>query len=279
MKLVTFGDSWVWGDELKSRDAEYRSKVNIGGLINKDYEFESYINYANNGASNERIILQLMEYKNSKYYNENDFLVIGLSSLCRKLIYLNEIKKSFTIPAWDYETHIKNNESTLSNQDGFESYMKSVLRFEVNDRNDLVRYSINLNALKSLLSSHKKYIVFQSIDIPKKLFDYVNSNKKDWEDIHLHHDYNNKEQGEPSSIFFDKKNLIKEISSNLENTQKWINLSEDSWYTYLLENSESHITKLRSHPTEIQTLDWYNKILKKYIDKLGLTKKKKRQLL
>ena len=275
MKLITFGDSWVWGDDLKSKECEYRSNVNIGGLINKDYEFESYINYANNGASNERIILQLMEYKNSKYYNENDFLVIGLSSLQRTLLYLYEIYTPFTIPNWDHKTHV---EEDLFQKDGlseiktaFESYMKGVLRFEVNDRNELIRYNINLNALKSLLSSHKKYIVFQSIDNPKKMFDTIYNDKKDWNEIVLHHDYEGIRYDNESTIFFDKENLIKELSSNLLDTQKWINLTEDSWINYLDLNYKNYSGE--DHPTESQIEYWYRNVLKKYTNMMGLNKK------
>ena len=277
MKLITFGDSWVWGDELEPPTAEYRNSVNIGGLINKDYEFESYINYANNGASNERIILQIMEYKNSKYYDENDFLVIGLSSLQRKLLYLNETNLPFTIPNWDYDTHVVSNNSELTNQDGFESYMKGVLRFEVNDRNDLVRYNINLNALKSLLSSHKKYIVFQSIDNPKKMFDNIYNDKKDWIEIRLHHDYEESTYDILSTRFFDKENLIKELKRNLLDSQMWINLTEDSWLEYLWKTCKSY--HIGSHPTEIQTRNWYHYVLKNHINKIGLPENNKRTMI
>ena len=85
MKLVTFGDSWVWGDELEPKKILtpdgvgydhnyniYRHENNIGGIVNKNHTFTEYINYATNGGSNQHIIYDLMNYINSDDYDEND---------------------------------------------------------------------------------------------------------------------------------------------------------------------------------------------------------------
>ena len=102
MKLVTFGDSWVWGDELEPNKKLthdgieydnnyniYRHQNNIGGVINKNYNFDSYINYATNGGSNQHIIYDLMNYINSEDYNEEDLILVGLTSPMRNIIYSN----------------------------------------------------------------------------------------------------------------------------------------------------------------------------------------------
>lgn len=271
MKLVTFGCSWIWGDELEPSTAEYRNSVNIGGLINKDYKFDDYINYGNNGASNERIILQILEYKNSKYYNESDFLVVGLSGLQRKLLYLNHANIAFTLPTWDYDSHIKNQKNSLSDLNDVEEYMSSVLKFEVNNRNDLVRYNINLFAIKTLLSSHTKYIVFQSIDNPIEVYDNVE--KIDWNELVIHHDVGTITHTTKNTMFFNKTILQSELNHNLLKTQKWINLSEISWRRYLEiyrhKNGMVNVTKgVGEHPNEFGIKLWYEKVLSNYIKQI-----------
>jgi len=204
MKLVTFGCSWIWGDELEPSTAEYRNSVNIGGLINKDYNFDDYINYGNNGASNERIILQIMEYKKSKHYDVNDFILVGLSGTQRKLDYLNYNKVPFTIPVW-HEMLIPND----MDDSNFRKWFFDTGVFLINSRNDAVRYSVNIQTIKSLLSQHSKYIVFQSIDKINKMYDSVEYDE--WSEVRLHHDVNDETFENDSTIFFDKEFLEKEI--------------------------------------------------------------------
>ena len=267
MKLVTFGCSWIWGDELEPSTAEYRNSVNIGGLINKDYKFDDYINYGNNGASNERIILQIMEYKKSKHYDVNDFILVGLSGTQRKLDYLNYNKIPFTIPVW-HEMLIPND----MDDSNFRKWFLDTGAFLINSRNDAVRYSVNIQTIKSLLSQHSKYIVFQSIDKINKMYDSVEYDK--WSEIRLHHDVNDETFENDSTIFFDKEFLEKEIKSNLLDTQVWINFKEKSWFEYL---EELHIADplnfqpmvgFGQHPNEFGIKYWYDNVLKSYIEKI-----------
>jgi len=271
MKLITFGCSWVWGDELEPSTAEYRNSVNIGGLINNDYKFDEYINYGNNGASNERIILQILEYKNSEHYDASDFLVVGLSGLQRKLIYLNEENIPFTIPNWDYDSHIGSQNNSLKTIDGFKEYMDGVFRFEVNNRNELVRYNINLYAIKSLLSNHNKYIVFQSIDNPNIVFKGVET--LNWDEVFIFNDVGSTTYKNKNIMFFDKTILQNELNLNTLDSQKWINLSELSWRRYLeiyrLKNNMTDVTAgMGEHPNEFGIKLWYTNILNKYIKEI-----------
>lgn len=265
MKLVTFGDSWIYGDEILPDTIEYRNGVIIGGLIYKDFKFSKYINYANNGASNERIALQIMEYKNSDNYSEDDFLVVGLTSPLRNLLYLNHGHAPLTLPSWD-EMHIKTRKDSPSDS-VYKDWFKKTGFYLTNNRNDLVRYANNLFTIKSLLASNKKYLVWQSIDDIHKIYDDVEM--KGWNEVRLHWDDGNEFKEKDSKIFFDKEYIKKELSSNLEDTQVWINFNEPSWQTVLnkdvlLHGGVSEFMVLH-HPNEKGHLFWYENFIKKYI--------------
>ena len=264
MKLVTFGDSWVWGDEITPATNEYRNSVNIGGLVYKDYQFTDYINYANNGASNDRILLQILEYKKSKYYSAEDFIMVGLSSPIRNVKYLNGYNTVLTLPANDIN---QLPEEYVDNSD-FLRYFKDDVKWGINNRNDLVRYCQNIFAIKSLLSSNKKYIVWQSIDDIHELYKNIEFN---FHEIHLHHDFNNTTITHDSTIFFEKDVIENLLYQDLEKTQVWINFKEKSWFKFLEEKFHESNGKFKPmigyglHPNEIGIKFWYDNILNTYI--------------
>ena len=266
MKLVTFGCSFVYGDELIPNTPEYLNQHNIGGVINKNYNFDEYVNYGNNGASNDRIVLQLLEYITSDYYDVNDFIVVGLSGLPRNIKYLNNGKYPLTIPHWSYIDHIRPSQHLVKDYEGCEDWMRLVFEFETNDRNDLVKYFLNISTIKSLLLQFKKHFVFQSMDDPSKVYDSVNKNKKDWGEIVIHHIYKNKEYKKNSDLFFNE-NLVKKIINNdLTKTQIWINFLKTSYQGFI--NTNDEYRKHGGHPSELGAEKYFEQILKNYIDKI-----------
>lgn len=267
MKLVTFGCSFIEGDGISSADDfTYKNKHNIGGVINSNYNFSDYINYGNNGASNERIVLQILEYINSKNFDLDDFLVIGLSALTRNLKYLNISNTALTIPTWDYKTHIKDTNHGLDEFDGVEQWMTSVLNFEENNRNHLVRYLTNCLSIKSLIKNHKKFLVFQSLDSPNLLYNSADENIN-WSEIVMNINYSSFLEQKESNLFFNKNFISQIITSDLIPTQKWISFEDMTYNDYLIQD-----TKMRCrdgfHPSEYGAKKYFEDILKKYIDKL-----------
>lgn len=266
MKLVTFGDSWVHGDELHPNTASYRNTVNIGGLINKDFKFTEYINYANNGASNERIVLQIMEYKNSKKYSKDDFILVGLTSPSRNLTYINHKNVPLTIPAWNL-MHIVTKDPVYTETDlDYINWFERTGFYTLNNRNELVRYSLNLLSIKSLLNDNKKYLIFQSIDNIDWIYDNVEM--ENWNDINLHWDDNNTENEKISKIFFDKKYIKNEINSQLEKSQLWINFEKESWKDFLYKKDSHEKYLYQTHPNELGHYTWYNEVIKPHIQNI-----------
>jgi len=265
MKLVTFGCSFIEGDELLPNTFQYKNTHNIGGVINSNYKFDEYVNFGNNGASNERIILQILEYINSEYYNSDDFILVGLSGLNRNLKYLNEHKFAFTIPNWSYEDHIKNTNHFLSKDEDFKSYMELVFKYEVNNRNEIVQYFLNCMTIKSLLSTFKKYLIFQSIDSPLELYKNI-KNDMDWKEINMLYSTTNSNYEKQSNLFFNKKIIEKIIKSDLNENQIWLNFSNTTYKSFL--HSDDKYIAHGGHPNELGAKMFFKKVLKKYIDKI-----------
>ena len=268
MKLITFGCSWMAGDELGDLSPKYRNTHNLGYQIYKDYSFDDYINYSGNGASNERILIQLIEYINSSDYCETDLLVVGLSALTRKLDYLNQFKASLTIPHWDA---MHTNSLFFKDDIKFKKWFDSNGYFLLNSRNELKRYMTNCLSIKSAINTNP-CIVFQSIDNINNVF----NDKEEFEDVTIHRysHLSNKETGSKSCPFIDKKIYSDLISKNLKESQIWLNIENDSWETFLrnLEDTSKppyyFASEVRTHPSEIGIELWYSEFIKKNIDKI-----------
>lgn len=266
MKLVTFGCSFVYGDELQPSTPKYLHQNNIGAVINKNYKFDDYINYGNNGASNDRIVLQILEYLNSKYYDFNDFIVVGLSGLPRNIKFLNIGKYPLTIPHWSYLDHIKPSNHFVNEDVECQKWMDLVFKFEINNKNDLVRYFLNISTIKSLILPFEKHLVFQSIDAPFKVYESVEKEKKWWNEIVVHHTYQNKEYKKQSNLFFDETFIKKIINENLNDSQIWINFLKESYQDFI--NKNDNYKFHGGHPTELGAQKYFEKVLKYHIDKI-----------
>lgn len=267
MKLVTFGCSFIHGDELIPDTPSYTNKHNIGGVINSNYKFDDYINFGNNGASNDRIVLQIMEYINSNYYDKNDFILIGLSGLPRTLKYINKGRYPLTIPNWSYDCHIKDTKHNITKYDDSKQWMDLVFKYEVNDRNDLVHYFLCCSTIKSLLSPIDKYLIFQSIDSPSDVYKSVNSEEK-WNEVVIHHTTLNQTYTTESKLFFNESFIKKLLFENLKDTQLWENFSKLSYQSYI--NTNESYRCYGNHPNEIGAQKFFEKVLKKHIDKILL---------
>lgn len=265
MKLVTFGCSWLYGDELLPDTPEYRNSVNLGGVIKQAYNFGTYINYANNSASNERIIHQIIEYKNSKYYDENDFILIGLSGLSRQLEYINYFQFPMTIPGWE-RMHIKH----WNNGKEFEDWFDLKGKFTINTRNELLRYGINILTIKSLINNHK-YLVFQSIDNIFKLYQDIIDDKTEWMDVPIDYAVNGNQDRCEGVSLFKLDEMKKEITSNLNDSQKWLNFEIPSWFDILKEKGDLDMfanNYTTNHPSELGAKFYFNTFLKTHLDKI-----------
>jgi hypothetical protein len=266
MKLVTFGCSWMYGDELKELTPSYRNSHNLGGVIYQRHNdiFSNYLNYAGNGASNERIVLQLLEYINSENYSKDDFLIVSLTSPLRRLDYINNLKIPLTIPHW-HEMHL----NSMNSDTGFIEWFKLDTIYNLNSRNEIKRYVFNLLSIKNLIKGNK-HLVFQSIDNPSKVFDGVEL--ESWFDVPVHFYSKDKDEEDviPSVTLFDRKKLKKELTKNLSENQNWLDF-EFTWQDYLksLDNYIQYFPNdMCLHPNEYGVKTWYNNIVKEYIEKL-----------
>ena len=273
MKLVTFGDSWVWGDELENNKdcyvdsySEFKHKNNIGGVINSNYIFEEYLNLSINGGSNYHILYQLSNYLLSEYYDENDFIVIGLTSPMRQMIYSNLTKKYVGgWPNWNLEAYLDatNDESIKSKM--FKDWWRYHVDMHINSHNDVLNYSQICLSIKGLLLNHNKYIIWQSIDSDFwKGYVLEDINKDPFQVQKLNKiEYDNRDP-------FDSENLNKILKSGTHDTQIWINIDEPSWISWLNSNFNHDDVFVRSsdHPNTFGVIMWFEKKIKKYLDKI-----------
>ena len=266
MDLVVFGDSWTYGDELIPDTPIYRNSVNIGGLVNKDYVFNQYHNLSVNGASLQHIILQILTYINSDDYSSDNLVLVGLTSPMRRLRFNNLSKGPTNSSTHDWSEYCNYGDISLVNSKVFETWWKTNNTFHVNVRNDLLTYFNACCTIKSLLASHSKYIIWQSID--GNLYDKVENGFNE-----IIGDYeNNKstyiEHYDNTSVF--NKDLVRNtILKNLSPTQQWLNFDNSSWMDVLHStNDTSLIVKGGMHPSEAGIQYWYTSFLKKYIHKV-----------
>jgi len=282
MKLVTFGDSWVWGDELEQNKTLspdgveydhnyniYRHKNNIGGIVNQNHTFTDYINYATNGGSNQHILYDLMNYINSDDYDENDLVLIGMTSPLRNIIYSNISKTPLTWPGWDYDSYRGYCDESLKDNKDFEKWWKSNIKIHLNKRNDILNYAQTCLSIKSLLSKHSKYLVWQSID--GNIWEY----EKDFEEVYLEKYKLNSGRNDlkitsKDNFIFKKESLNKELKRGTSEKQIWINIEHQDWKSWLEDNYEHDDVFVWSsnHPNEKGIISWYELVLSDKIKKI-----------
>lgn len=265
MDLVVFGDSWTHGDELKFENADYRNTYNIGGLVYRDFNFTNYHNYSNNGGSLQHIIFHLINYLNSENYNEDNLVLVGLTSPMRKFRFNNIINRVTNWTSYDYDENMLFADKELRDSKTFKDWWKGEVYSHVNVRNDLVHYFNACMTIKQLLSKHKNYIVWQSID--GGLYDEV---EKDIQGVVIHYENQNSKEierlGEDESLF--QKDYVNSIlKDGCSDTQLWLNIENVSWHDWL-KLRETGLVESQMHPSEEGIKLWYDNFLKKYIQKV-----------
>lgn len=263
MKIVAFGDSWVWGDELSDDNVEKRESVNITGLIRNHYNIET-LNFSVNGGSLDEILFQLMIYFESDLYNPNDLILIGLTSPVRYFHYNNILKSGLRFPSWDYNSFKNWGDKKLTNQEDYKTWWNLNLKYNINGNNDILNYTKCVLSIKSLLSNYSnRYIVWQSID--GQMYDFID---KTFEPLMFWY-YNSNEQvhDEPCKVF-DKFYLNKILNKGTTDKQVWLNIIEPSWKEWLENNHNNKdvFFKQNFHPNELGIKLWFEGFLKKYID-------------
>lgn len=264
MKIIAFGDSWVWGDEL-SDNLIHRQDINITGKIRNHYNIET-LNYSVNGASLDEILFQLMIYINSENYSKDNIILIGLTSPSRWFHYNNIIKDTFRSPFWDYDSFKNWGPKTLTSLPEYEVWWKSHVKFNVNTRNDIINYVKSLLSIKTLLQENvNKYIIWQSID--GNLYDYIEDN---YQPLSYTYYSKNEQLYNDECKIFNKNYFNKILKNKTSHTQLWLNISEPSWEDWLKKyHSDKNVFfDFNFHPTELGITLWFNGFLKKYIDKI-----------
>lgn len=263
MKIIAFGDSWVWGDELG--DFEFRNKKNITGLIRNHYKIET-LNFSVNGSSLDEIIFQLMIYFESDLYDKDNLILIGLTSPIRQYHYNNIVKEGIRFPNWYYESFKKWGNAKLVNDVDYETWWKLNLKFNINGNNDIINYTKSLLSIKSLLDNYStKHIIWQSID--GGMYDFI---ENDFSTINFHYTTEFENKFNQECKIFNKNYLDKILKNNTTNNQIWLNISEISWEDWLktYHSDKKVFFKMNFHPTELGIELWFNGFLKKYIDKI-----------
>ena len=266
MDLIVFGDSWTYGDELIPDTPLYRNSVNIGGLVYKNYTFKRYHNYSVNGASLQHIILQILTYLNSDNYSPDNLVLVGLTSPMRRLRFNNINKQPTNWSTHDFNEFSNYGDTKIVNSPDFKKWWKSNLVCHVNVRNDLLNYFNACFSIKSLLSSHSKYIIWQSIDgglydkVEENFDEVISDYENEKSEYTIHHENN---------YFFDKSIVKKIINQDTLSSQIWLNFHKESWIDFLHNSDKSSLfVKGGYHPSEKGIYLWYDEFLKKYIDKV-----------
>lgn len=274
MKLVTFGDSWVWGDEIENQPNDYKPEYNeykhthnIGGIVSKNYDITEYYNLSINGASNQHIIYQLINYLNSDYYESTDVILIGLTSPMRTIIYSNAIDRYVgNWPNWNLESFLEcTNDEKIHNND-FQNWWKYHVEFNINGHNDVLSYIQTCFTIKGLLKNHKNYIVWQSID--SKFWEVYDN--EDFKPVQFQIQLSGSENLYEKNQKITKEQINTLLKRETSETQIWINIDELSWMDWLEINYNRNdvFAWSSNHPKKEGVLEWFDNILKKYLDKI-----------
>lgn len=83
--LVTFGDSWVWGDELPDTT---RNSVVFGAVLKDMLNYNTFVNYGIRGGSIGNMAVSLEKFLATEYDPSNEYLLVfGLTTASRSLGY------------------------------------------------------------------------------------------------------------------------------------------------------------------------------------------------
>jgi len=257
--VVSFGDSWTWGDSLNNSkihpdndNEEYRLNNVYGGLIAKKIN-ANFVNISFPGAGNYwildrfRIFVDKQVKQLSKQY-ENVYVVITLTEIGRLL---------------EFEKYT--NELSIDNHDDYNSVLKNLEKFDFDIINDLS---------KNLPSNIKVFVgrnFTDTFDDNKKLLTNVRYIKDTWLDLLFkEQNFSYKKNCRIVSIIGHEP-FYNYMTNNVSN--KW---HFKDWFTTnilepgleritLLEKSKLNYKKATKHPTEEGHAIWAN-YLETYIE-------------
>jgi len=191
LTLITFGDSWTWGSELRkpglkkskedwdTSNDEYRLKNVWPTYLSEQLGFTKHINRSFPGASNDMIVRHLVNYILQEYLKpgkptDDLFLTIGLTSPDRVDLYFkNEqiLGDQGWMTLWpymdiDYGDKLRNN------------FAKTYSLYFANPEEFVYRYINQIHYLQTFLTANNiKHLIFQSF---YQTFGHVNITE--WED-------------------------------------------------------------------------------------------------
>lgn len=135
--LLTLGDSWPEGVELKSTDRCY------GEILKQLLEFDEFYNYGQGGSSNEHMILQLQNYFEKHHRPDHQTTAV---------FFLTNPHRTAYFPL-DAGFNVHGHERQTWNQEAKDVFMKNWLHF-YSDKNAIMRNSITITALQQWCKLH-----------------------------------------------------------------------------------------------------------------------------
>jgi hypothetical protein len=138
-QLVTLGDSWPQGGELKGDLGE----VPYGNLLQHQLGFDEFYNYGSAGASNEDTLYQLHEFLSTHWQQNNQVTAI---------FHLTNPARTAHFPrffSWDVGTEERKQWPTNARQ----NFMELFTYFH-RDGHEVMRSSTTVTALQTLCQKH-----------------------------------------------------------------------------------------------------------------------------
>lgn len=198
-RLITFGCSWTYGDELGDpSDDTYRLEHVWGGLVAKHYKLE-FVNHGYPGASLTSIRDAVTWYV-ANDLRDDDILMIGLTSPERQSWYNNAHRKNDIDPPWMNHVHLNwmtDNESAYSKL--WQQQLKSFLMDQQCEEWKILNYNqtvtlidgicarfdipvIQFNMLDEMLDCyHPKTLFMPEYNMGEYLDEFVARGEKIWQ--------------------------------------------------------------------------------------------------
>jgi hypothetical protein len=129
--LLTLGDSWPQGVELKSTEQRY------GEILKQLLKFDEFYNYGQGGSSNEHMISQLQHYFETHHRPDHQTTAV---------FFLTNPHRTAYFPP-DAGLNVHGHERQNWNKEAKEVFMKNWLHF-YSDENSIMRSSITITALQ-----------------------------------------------------------------------------------------------------------------------------------
>lgn len=134
--LVTFGDSWPQGGELKHPEVPY------GNILEGLLDFDNFVNYGSAGASNEDMVLQFNDFLSTKFKNQQVVAVFFLTNPARSMHWPRGM-------SWNWASEERKHWPA----DALDTIKELFLHFHDQDR-DMIRASMVVTTLQQICKHH-----------------------------------------------------------------------------------------------------------------------------